>query len=237
MALHAAAIVICISEATRSDLESRLHVTPSRLVVIREGAGESFRPSRNEEVHRLLDKYQIPDPYLLYVGSNKPHKNLPVLIESFAQLRTPISLVLAGNMDPRFDLAQRKIEEIGIGSRIRFLGAVKEDELPALYSGARAFVFPSLQEGFGLPPLEAIACGTPAVCSDIPSLRETMGSAALFFDPKDRESLASALNRIATDESLRADLQTRGLQRAAELNWNVAAKKTMEVYRSLAGSG
>ena len=127
--------------------------------------------------------------------------------------------------------ARRRAEQLNVKERTVFLGPVREEDLPALYSGARAFVFPSLYEGFGLPPLEAMACGTPVACSDIPSLRETAGDAALLFDPKDPGAIAAALDRLLTDAALREDLHERGLRRAAELTWDAAAQRTLQAYR------
>jgi glycosyltransferase involved in cell wall biosynthesis len=237
LALRTATVVISVSEATLSDLTSVFHLDASRLVVIREGVGEQFRPYHREEMDHLRKIHSLPEQYILYVGSNKPHKNLPMLIRAWARLHANLPLVVAGSADPRFDEERREVERLGLADRARFLGAVTEEDLPALYSGARAFVFPSLCEGFGLPPLEAMACGAPVACSDIPSLREAAGNAALFFDPRDCESLAYALERITRDESLREDLRARGLRRAAELTWHIAATKTLEVYRSIARRG
>jgi len=237
LALRKADAVICVSEATRSDLQSTYAIEPSRLFVVHEGIGESFRPCSIKEVEQVRSKYGLPKDYVLYVGSNKPHKNLPVLIEAFARLQTAPNLVIAGAPDPRFDRERCQADTMGIRDRIRFLGAMAEEELPALYSGARAFVFPSLYEGFGLPPLEAMACGVPVACSDIPSLRETTANAALFFDPRDCQSIACALERVVGDVSLRTDLRSRGMQRAAELSWDLAAQKTLAVYFAAINSG
>jgi glycosyltransferase involved in cell wall biosynthesis len=237
LALRAATAVICVSEATRSDLISIYCLEATRIAVIREGVGEGFRPRGREETDPMRKARELPERYILYAGSNKPHKNLPVLMQAYARLRTAPPLVVAGSLDPRFDAELREVERLGLGGRIRFLGAVNEDELPALYSGAEAFVFPSLYEGFGLPPLEAMACGVPVACSDIPSLREIAVNAALFFDPRDCESLASALESILTDKPLRDDLRIRGLQRSSELTWDSTAKETLEVYRSVALRG
>jgi glycosyltransferase involved in cell wall biosynthesis len=237
LALRAATVVICVSEATCSDLKSIYQIDASRFVVIREGVGEGFHPCSREETDRMRKVRALPERYILYAGSNKPHKNLPVLMQAYARLRTAPPLVVAGSVDPRFDAERREAERLRLGARVRFLGAVKEDELPALYSGAEAFVFPSLYEGFGLPPLEAMACGAPVACSDIPSLREIAGNAALFFDPRDCESLAFALESLLTDKTLREDLRIRGRQRASKMTWDITAKKTLEVYRSVALRG
>jgi glycosyltransferase involved in cell wall biosynthesis len=231
LALRAAAVVICISEATLSDLKAEFRLDRSRILVIHEGVGGSFHPHPKRELDRVQAAYALPSGYILYLGTTKPHKNLPRLIDALARLHPCPPLVIAGDEDSRYKETRRLVERMGMGNRVRFTGAVKEDDLPALYSGARAFVFPSLYEGFGLPVLEAMACGVPVACSGIPSLRETAGDAALFFDPQDQDSIAAALERLLTDELLCSDLQTRGLRRSAELSWDVAAQKTLEAYR------
>jgi glycosyltransferase involved in cell wall biosynthesis len=235
MALRAAAVIICVSEATRSDLNSFCRTDPSRLVVIHEGIEEGFRPCSSKEIESVRTAYALPEQYFFYLGSNKPHKNLPALIQACAQRNLSLPLVIAGSEDPRFSEARRQVEMLGLGDRVRFLGAVREESLPALYSGARAFVFPSLYEGFGMPPLEAMACGVPVACSNIPSLKETAGDAALFFDPGDCASIADALERILTDPSLRAELRACGLRRAAELSWDTAAQKTLDILTRVGG--
>jgi glycosyltransferase involved in cell wall biosynthesis len=236
LALRSAAFIICVSEATRSDLQSAFRVDSSRLFVVHEGVAESFRPRTRDEVLRVRTAHGLPEQYLLYVGSNKPHKNLPALIDAYARLRDAPPLILAGTEDPRYWEARHLVELLKLRDRVRFLGAIAEEDLPVLYSGALAFVFPSMYEGFGLPPLEAMACGVPVACSQIPSLRETLGDAALLFDAKDPASIAAALERVIRDEELRTDLQSRGLRRAAELTWDLAAKKTMDIYRLAANS-
>ncbi len=231
LALRRAACVICVSEATRSDLMFSFAMDSDRLFVIHEGVSELYRPSPKDECMRARDAYGLPDQYLLYVGSNKPHKNLCALIEAYARIGGAPSLVVAGFEDPRYPEARRRADVLNLNSRVRFIDYVREADLPALYSGARAFVFPSIYEGFGMPPLEAMACGTPVACSNIPSLCEIAGDAALFFDPKDPVSIAAALERISEDETLRADLRAKGLRRAAEMSWSLAARKTMDLYR------
>ena len=141
---------------------------------------------------------------------------------------------MAGIEDPRYRHARRRIEDLHLKNRVRITGPIAEDDLPAIYSGSSAFVFPSTYEGFGLPPLEAMACGVPVACSNIPSLCEAAGDAALFFNTKDPASVAAALERILRDEKLRAYLQDRGFHRSAELSWNLAAQKTRFLYRRAA---
>jgi alpha-1,3-rhamnosyl/mannosyltransferase len=233
LALRASAAVICVSEATLSDLNSAFRLDPARLFVIHEAAAEHFRPVSRNELERVRARHHLPDEYILFLGSNKPHKNIPALIDAFSRLRSAPPLIIAGSEDPRYLQARKRAAQFKAQERTIFLGGVPEEDLPALYSGARAFVFPSLYEGFGLPPLEAMACGTPVACSDIPSLRKTAGDAALLFDPKEPEAIAAALERLLTDAALREDLRERGLRRAAELTWDAAAQRTLHVYRSV----
>jgi alpha-1,3-rhamnosyl/mannosyltransferase len=230
LALQTAEWVICVSEATRSNLQSLFPKVRARLCVIHEGVARSFRPCTPEESKYVRVKYALPDQYVLYVGSNKPHKNIPALINSYARLRRAPLLVLAGAKDPRYPEPRHRVELLGLRDRVRFLGTIPEADLPFLYGNARAFVFPSTYEGFGLPPIEAMACGVPVACSDIPSLREVTGGAALLFNASSPPEIAAALERVLEDKDLREDLRARGLKRAAELTWDIAARKTLDIY-------
>ncbi len=225
--------VICLSEATRADLETIFPRIRGRLSVIPAGVERSFRPSTKAESEPVRAKYALPEQYLLYVGSNKPHKNLPALVEAYARLGRAPALLLAGMEDLRYPGARQRIETLGLKDRVRVMGQIPEEDLPRLYSNALAFIFPSLYEGFGLPPLEAMASGAPAACSDIPSLRETTGGAALLFDARNLDAITSALDRMIRDEELRAALRVRGLRRAAELTWDLAAGKVLDVYHQV----
>jgi glycosyltransferase involved in cell wall biosynthesis len=234
LALRSASLVICPSEATLADLKSKFETDTSRLYVVHEGVSESFRPCAKDEVERARNAYGLPERYLLYVGSNKPHKNLSALVNAYARLQAAPPLVIAGAEDPRYMQTRRKIETLGLGNRVLFAGAIKEPDLPALYCGAHAFIFPSLYEGFGLPPLEAMACGTPVACSNIPSLSETVGNSALLFDAEDAGSISAAIGRLVDDESLRSELRERGLRRAAAMSWDCTAQKTLDLYKRAA---
>jgi glycosyltransferase involved in cell wall biosynthesis len=234
LALRSAKRIICLSQATLADIKAAFYVDSSRLCAIPAGIDEVFRPATETEVERVRSGYQLPETYLLYVGSNKPHKNLPALIDAYASMHSAPHLVLAGEEDARYPQARRRAESLGLADRVRVLGAVGEKDLPALYSGALAFIFPSTYEGFGFPPLEAMACGVPVACSNIACLQETAGDAALQFDPEDAASMARAMNRLIADGKLRADLRDRGLRRAAEFSWDHAARQTLDLYHYLA---
>jgi len=177
---------------------------------------------------------------VLYLGSNKPHKNLERLVEAWALLQPrgsapaagqPVPLVIAGAWDDRFPEARRRAEALSLGAQIRWLGPAPEADLPALYSGALLFVFPSLHEGFGLPVLEAMACGAPVVCSNSSSLPEVAGDAALTVDPLDTEKLASAIGQALEEERLRQELRAKGLRQAGSYSWPRTARLTIETYR------
>ena len=233
LALHAASVVLAISQSTHDDLVRCFGVSPAKVVVTPLAADERFRPQTPEAVVRVRRAYGLPEEYVLYLGTNKPHKNLTRLVRAWATARSADTcLVIAGHWDARYPEARQVAEQSGLTDRVRFVGPVADDDLPALYSGARCFVFPSLYEGFGLPLLEAMACGTPVACSNVSSLPEVASDAALLFDPLDVESMADALARLLRDADLRADLRERGLRRAPQFNWEFTARLTQRAYLS-----
>ncbi len=185
-------------------------------------------------------RFSLPRDYLLYLGSNKPHKNLVRLVEAWRIVvasgvqAADVPLVIAGAWDARYPEARQRVDTLGLADRVLFLGPVADADLPALYAGARAFVFPSLYEGFGLPVLEAMACGAPVICADGSSLPEVAGEAALLVDARDVEALATAIRRVLADADLAGELRRRGVQQAARFSWAQTAQRTLEVYRVLA---
>ncbi len=237
LALHAATVVLAVSHATRNDLLCHLRITSTKIVVIPQAADARFQPQPLIEIERVRQVYGLPSRYVLYVGSNKPHKNLVRLVQAWAATapRFPdVHLVVAGPWDVRYPQARQAAEALDIRDRILFLGPVADDDLPALYGGAHCFVFPSLYEGFGLPVLEAMACGTPVACSDVASLPEVAGDAALMFDPHRVECIGAALTQLLRDSDLRGDLAMRGRQRAMSFSWECTAAATAEQYAKLA---
>lgn len=233
LALRTARAVIAISAATRADLVRYFNLSPERVHVTPLAADASFYPRPPAEVAAVRARYGLPDQYVLYVGINKPHKNLPRLIEAYAKIGVAPPLVLAGREDARYPQTRERVETLGLGGRVYFPGDIASADLPALYSGASLFVFPSLYEGFGLPPLEAMACGAPVVCSDRASLPEIVGDAALTFDPYDVDAIASALRHALDDPDLRASLRQRGLAQVAQFSWDRTAQETLRIYRAL----
>jgi glycosyltransferase involved in cell wall biosynthesis len=237
LALRVASHVIVISQATRRDLLAFYRLSPQKVTAIHLAADPGFHPLSCTRVERVRRKYALPEEYVLYLGINKPHKNLVRLIDAFSCITRHhtlrFALVIAGAWDSRYLEPKERVKALGLENAIRFLGPVPEEDLPALYAGAVLFVFPSLYEGFGLPVLEAMACGVPVACSDISSLLEVCGDAVLYFDPGDVESIAEVLCSAMTNPDLRATLQERGLTRTAQFSWEQTARETLDLYRRI----
>jgi glycosyltransferase involved in cell wall biosynthesis len=229
LALRTARVILAISQATQSDLVRAFHVDPQRVHVTPLAADATFAPRSAAQIAAARSKYALPEQYVLYLGINKPHKNLPRLVEAWRL--SNIKLVIAGQWDERYPEARQLAKDLGLEDQIVFAGPIEETDLPALYSGATLFVFPSLYEGFGLPVLEAMACGTPVVCSNTSSLPEVAGDAALLCDPRDATSIAQAVLRAQTDVALREMLRERGLARAAQFTWDNVARQTLAAYQ------
>lgn len=236
--LHAARRVIAISSATRNDLVQHYGADPARIDVVHHGLGGEFRPAEPEAIAAVRAHYQLPANYLLYIGTIQPRKNLARLIAAFAQaLAAPgappdLQLVIAGRRGWLTEQIERQAVALGIGRRVRFLGYLPDADLPALISGALAFTFPSLYEGFGMPVLEAMACGTPVLCSNTSALPEVAGDAALLVDPHTDEAIAAGIIRLISEPHLRAELRTRGLAHAAGFTWERCARATLDVLRA-----
>ena len=237
LALRAASLVAAISETTRDDLVHYFSVAPASISVTPLAADSRFQPQPSSEINRAREKYGLPARFVLYLGINKPHKNLPALVDAYALLAAPHAppLVIAGVWDERYPQARQRAEQQQMGDAVRFLGAVDDADLPALYAAATLFVFPSLYEGFGLPVLEAMACGTPVACASAASLTETVGDAARLFDPHAVADIRDAMVELLEDGSLRSDLSAQGLARAHEFSWQATAASTLRCYRELLG--
>jgi alpha-1,3-rhamnosyl/mannosyltransferase len=231
--------VIVPSRATRDDVLALLRADPDRVSVIPEGVAEAFRPLETAEVAARLEPLGLrPGHYLLFIGTMEPRKNLPRLLEAMERAGSEVGpLVTAGGRGWHDAGLRDTIARLERAGRARHLGYVADELRPALLAGARAFVYPSLYEGFGLPPLEAMACGTPVVTSNLASLPEVTGDAALLIDPTDVPALAEALVRVWRDAGLRADLRARGLARAREFTWERTARLTLDVYRAVVEGG
>ncbi|MCS7251423.1 MAG: glycosyltransferase family 1 protein [Anaerolineae bacterium] len=231
--LRCADAVIAVSECTRRDVLRWYRVPEERIYVIYEGVDVRFRPASPEAIAALRARYSLPDRFILYVGTIEPRKNLPTLFAAYRYLleRYPdVGLVIAGKAGWLTQGTFRALREMGLRDRVRFLGYVPDDDLPILYSAASVFALPSLYEGFGLPPLEAMACGTPVIVSDTSSLPEIVGEAGLRVPPDRPADWTAALAVTLADESLRARLREAGLRQAARFKWAETARQTAEVY-------
>jgi len=225
--------VLADSRSTRDDLVHYMGVASERITVVYCGVDPRFQPMpASDEDERIRQRYGLNEhPYILTVGTLQPRKNLQRLIQAYAVLKTDAQLLLAGG--PGW-LYQDILEEAAqYPDRVRVLGYVEDGHLPALYRGARVFTFPSLYEGFGIPVLEAMACGTPVVCSKASSLPEVAGDAALLVDPKDVEALSDALARALEDEALREKMIEKGLDQAGRFSWDSAARELLGVFEEM----
>jgi glycosyltransferase involved in cell wall biosynthesis len=236
--------LIAVSAHAAAESTQLLGVPPERIDVVYHGVDPSFRPLPADEVVAFRQRRGLPGRFMLFVGTLEPRKNLVRLVEAFARIYGRICgndgrvrLVLAGGKGWLYDELFAKVEALGLGEAVIFPGYVMSDELPLWYNGAAVLAYPSVYEGFGLPVLEAQACGTPVLTSNVSSLPEAAGDAALMVDPYDVEALAAGLNRLLADESLRHDLRERGLAHAKQFSWPHTAQETARVYRrALAGA-
>ncbi|MGA9347412.1 MAG: glycosyltransferase family 1 protein [Anaerolineae bacterium] len=234
--------IIAISKSTKRDVVRLLGVSPEKVEVIYCGIDEAFRPLAEDQVAAFRSERGLPERFVLFVGTIEPRKNVTRLIEAFADLRSfdaaqdrfaicDLQLVIGGAKGWFYEDAFARVEELGLEGEVMFPGYIPVSELPLWYNAAELFVYPSLYEGFGLPPLEAMACGTPVVTANTASLPEVVGEAGLTVDPLDVEALAEAMRRALNDETLRQEMRERGLQRAKGFSWTKTAQETVQVYR------
>lgn len=242
-AARRAEAIITVSQASKQDIVCYLHIPPERVHVTYEAAGEAFQPVEDEaQLAAIRQKYALPERYFLYLGGFDQRKNLSTLLRAFAllvnrqqQARLVIAGKLPGRDSPLFPDPRRLVRDLDIVKRVSFTDWVPEEDKPALLSGATAFVFPSLYEGFGLPAAEALACGTPVIASSRSSLPEVVGEGGVLVEPADVEALAEAMEALLVDDVLRAELQQRALTQAAKFSWKQTALETLAVYRKVAG--
>jgi glycosyltransferase involved in cell wall biosynthesis len=228
--------LLTISEHTRQELLRLLGAAPERVSVTYCGVDAAFQPLDEADVRAFRARHNLPDRFLLYLGTLEPRKNVPRLLEAYARLRrrgAAPPLVLAGARGWGRDDLDARVRALGLGDAVRLLGYVPPPELPLCYNAADVFVYPSLYEGFGLPPLEALACGTPVVASNTSSLPETLGDAALLVDPRDPAALADAVGTALADAPLRARLRAAGLERTRRFTWRQMAEQTVAVYHGV----
>jgi glycosyltransferase involved in cell wall biosynthesis len=232
-----AAQVIALSEHTRMDLINTYNLRPEKVNVVPIAAPAAFAPVRdNNELQRVRQTYGIGPDYILSVGSIQPRKNLRRLVEAYSLLRHERTegklpqLVLVGKNAWLYEETLRSLKDLKVGVSVILTGYVPESDLPALYSGALCFVYPSYFEGFGLPPLEAMKCGAPVIVGNKTSLPEVVGEAALMVDPFDVNAIAGAIQKMISDSHLRSELRVKGLERAKRFDWKETARQTLAVY-------
>ena len=224
--------VIAISENTRADLARRYRLPLEKIDVAYPGVGAQFCPRPAEEVAAFRQQHALPETFVLSIGTIEPRKNLNGLIRAFARLNLPeVKLVLAGGKGWMYEEIFRLIEYLGLNNSVILPGFVAERDLPLWYNAAAVFAYPSVYEGFGLPPAEALACGTPVVVADTSSLPEVVGEAGLRVPPEDADALADALHAALTDSALIDSLRERGPQQAARFSWQRTAEATAATYR------
>ena len=230
--------IISPSNNTKLDLLRLMNVSNGKVEVVHEGVSSQFSPAANAGDKEALAHYGIAKPYLLFVGTLEPRKNLNVLIKSFDKISDSmpdVHLVLAGRRGWMAQSIFDELERRDLLGRAHITGYVKDEYLPALYRQAAALIYPSLYEGFGLPPLEAMASGTPVIVSQGSSLPEVVGDAGIYTNPLDVKELAGAMERLLGDDALAASLSAKGLERAAQFSWKSAAEKTLDILRKAAG--
>jgi glycosyltransferase involved in cell wall biosynthesis len=233
--------VIAVSRQTADDLIRYFAMPASKISVIYNGVSNQFTPADQASVQSFRQQRGLPERFLLYLGTLEPRKNLEVLIRAFARWRAQtsarnqaIKLVVAGGKGWFYQEIFRAVKAFALEGQVLFPGFIPEEELPNWYRAAEGFVYPSLFEGFGLPVLEAMACGAPVLCSQIASLLEIVEDGALTFPPHDEDALVAAVDALVNQPLLRATLRAKGLQRSTQFTWQRSAQATLEVYRAAA---
>jgi len=235
-ALKTADAIIAVSYNTKRDIIKYFKIPEEKIRVIYNGVNENYKPLSEKEVEKIHQKYDINYPFILYVGRLAFHKNIPTLLKAFYKLKKynlPHKLIIIGKKDWKYKDIFDLVDRLNLHKDVIFLGYVPNEDLPALYNAADLFVYPSLYEGFGLPPLEAMACGTPVVTSNTSSLPEVVGDAGIMVEPYDVDGFAKAMYEILTNDGLREELRKKGLKRAKLFNWRKTAEETLEVYEEV----
>jgi len=231
--------ILAVSEATRRDVRDALGIPEDRIRLVYNAPNPDFFAPPHASRESVLERYQINYPFLLYAGNIRPQKNIPRLVEAFAVVREKLSrhpvyrdlhLIIIGDEISRHPAVRRATIQSRVEKAVRFLGFVPSDALRIFFEAAALFVFPSLYEGFGLPPLEAMASGTPVVASNVSSLPEVVGDAALLVNPENVFDIARGIGEALLDEDLRAELISRGRKQAAHYSWERTARQVLEVY-------
>jgi glycosyltransferase involved in cell wall biosynthesis len=235
IATHRASRVLTVSETSKRDILKYFRVPASKIDVIYNAIDERLGEAPTAaETAQVRERYQLNDPFVLYAGNIKPHKNLERLIEAFNTLRRGglenVKLLIIGDEISKYATLRRAVHRHKLHKHVRFFGFVSDKTLASLYRLASVFVFPSLYEGFGLPPLEAMAAGTPVITSNVSSLPEVVGDAAILIDPYEPDEIAAAMRRVLTEPGLREDLRDRGLARVKHFSWDRSVRRVREIY-------
>ena len=240
--VHKARQVIAVSRQTADDLMAFFGVAASKIIVVPNGVEARFQPADAAEIAAFRHRRGLPERFVLYLGTLEPRKNLPLLIRAYAAWRQAAGestqqtkLVLAGAQGWFYDEIFAQVKALGLREQVLFPGFVPTAELPDWYRAAELFVYPSLYEGFGLPVLEAMACGTPVLCSQANSLMEIVADSAYTFPADDEAALRHGLHELLKQPTLRADLRQRGLARAQQFSWQRTAAETLDVYHKTIG--
>jgi glycosyltransferase involved in cell wall biosynthesis len=236
--IRRAARIVTISESSKRDIIRFYGVRPEKIVVTPLAAGSQYMPQPADEVARVLRSHNLSGRYVLAVGDKQPRKNLSRLVRAFSTiaLEMPdVMLVIVGQSGWQGSEVGQTVKSLGLNTRVRFTGFVPDSDLPALYSGADVFCYPSLYEGFGLPPLEAMACGAPTVTSNTSSLPEVVGDAALTVDPLSVGEMVGALRNLLADSTKRQEYGRRALHQAALFSWDRTARLTRDAYDKITG--
>lgn len=238
--VHRARKVIAISQSTASDIVRLYGVPDEKIAVIPYGLDAIFTPDNARALEPMVrQRYPLPERFLLFVGTLEPRKNLPRLLEAYALARQHADLpplVLAGAPGWQHERILAQARELGVGSHIVFAGYIPREHLPGVYAAASALLYPSLYEGFGLPPLEAMGCGTPVLVSNTSAMPEVVGDGGVLVDPRDVQQIAEGIVRMTQDEVLRQEIAERGLERAKRFRWEEAARRTLGVLEDACSS-
>lgn len=232
--------IIAVSQNTKNDLIKFFSIASEKIKVIYEGFNqELYAPmDQNEAQAYLIKKYNLMEPFFLYVGTLEPRKNIPTLVRAYAIVRDRLGngcpkLVLAGQKGWLYEDIFFSVKELGLTEEVIFTGYVPDEDLPYFYNAAVAFLYPSLYEGFGVPPLEAMACGTPVITSNTSSLPEVVGEGGIMVDPLDVEALVKAMEKVYADQEFREALSKQGLAQASKFTWKATAEETLALYREV----
>jgi len=231
--------ILTVSDFVKAELVRQYKLPPRRIITTYNGIDPKFKVITNPRVLKGVEKYRLKSPYILSVGQWRSHKNLLRLVEAFGEIikeerwKGRLQLVFVGRIDPKYPQLQEKVKQLNLERAVKFTGFVSDENLPLIYNNATVFVFPSLSEGFGLPGLEAQACGTPLVASSYTSLPEIYGDGALYFNPESVGDIAEKIEMVLEDNKLRERLSRAGRENARRFSWEETARRTLEVYREI----